>query len=80
MDVLVFSVSVCVLGMVYSMQQAQELIREIAKLHESQKKESDQLYQKHYTLLEEYEKIRRQMNDLIATCDQMHVEDVDRIH
>lgn len=80
MDVLVFSVSVCVLGMVYSMQQAKELIREIAKLHESQKKESDQLYQKHYTLLEEYEKIRRQMNDLIATCDQMHVEDVDRIH
>ena len=80
MDVLVFSVSVCVLGMVYSMQQAKELIREIAKLHESQKKESDQLYQKHYTLLEEYEKIRQQMTELIATCDQMHVEDVDRIH
>lgn len=80
MDVLVFSISVCVLGMVYSMQQAKELIREIATLHESQKKESDQLYQKHYTMLEEYEKIRRQMTELIATCDQMHVEDVDRIH
>lgn len=84
MDVLVFSISVCVLGLVYSMQQAKELIREIAKLHESQKKESDQLYQKHYTLIqiymEECEKIRRQMNELIATCDKMHVEDVDRKH
>lgn len=79
MDVLVLSVSVCVLGMVYSMQQAKELIREIARLHESQKKESDQLYQRHYTLLEKYEKIR-QMNEMIATCDQMHVEGVYRMH